>query len=113
MHNPYKSRDWRIRVRCEWILRDDVIRTIKCERCNGHGSFGSWGGDPDDDNTCNTCMGRGEVPNPEIEPRPVMPEVFINYMRGYFNKFFDMMDERATRLEKQAGECDVDNRDGL
>ena len=100
MDNPYKSRDWRIRVRLDWTLKDDVIRTVPCTRCNGKGEFGSWGADPDDDLSCPDCMGKGQVRNPDIEPVPRMPEVFRNYMKGYFHKFFDMMDERREENER-------------
>ena len=100
MKNPYKSRDWRISVGVEWVLKDDVKATIPCERCNGHGESSGWGVCDYEDLRCKTCWGSGSVPNPELEPRPRMPEVFLNYMRGYFNKFFDDMDARREENEK-------------
>jgi len=101
MNNPYESRDWHIVVSVRWKLKPDVITHIKCERCNGSGQFSSWGADPNDDLTCNVCWGSGKVPNPEIEDKPRMPEVFRNYIRGYYHKFFNDMDKRREENEQK------------
>jgi hypothetical protein len=100
VNDPYTSKDWRIRVSIDWVLKDDVVKTIDCKRCNGQGrfsSFGYLGFDEENDLRCDTCWGKGQVPNPDIEDKPPMPEVFVNYMRGYFKKFFDMLDEREKK----------------
>ena len=102
MDNPYESRDWRIRVRVDWTLKKGVVEYIPCASCGGDGETSGWGNlDEYPDNRCGTCWGSGKVKNPDIEPMPRMPEVFRNYMRGYFHKFFDMMDKKREENEKK------------
>jgi hypothetical protein len=102
MDNPYKSRYWRIRLRADWVLKEGVEGTLPCPACKGTNyqqySFGMTEDDLYHDGSCQAtdCIG-GQVPNPEIEPKPRMPEVFLNHMRAMFNEFFDQMDARRER----------------
>jgi hypothetical protein len=99
-NNPYQNKDWSLGITVKWFLKKDRESTVPCDNCNGIGqcsSFGYLGFNEENDLRCKTCRGRGQVPNPDLEPMPAVPEVFRNYMEVYYHRFFETID----RLEKK------------
>jgi hypothetical protein len=101
-NDPYRSKDWTLGITVRWFLKKDREATVTCDKCNGKGqysSFGYLGFDEENDLKCKTCWGRGRVPNPTLEPEPEVPEVFRNYMEGYYKKFFETIDKLGQKFK--------------
>lgn len=72
----------------DWRLKDDVKGTVKCSRCNGHGTIGggpmAWG----DEDQCPECWGSRTMRDPELQERPEVPEELWDDLKEFWIQWF-------------------------
>lgn len=106
--NDHINKDWQLRVRIEWILKNGRDLEVYCISCKGRGSWfeekRGWGLGCDEDEQvhcwCKKCQGRGHWKSLDIAPRPEIPEELINRLRDCFNQYSNEQEGNDPQLAK-------------
>lgn len=90
MCEQWEDDQWELTGQIHWKLKDGIPRTISCEYCHGTGKVGGGFGDMDGPRDCPRCFGHGNKINPEINPKPKVPDDLHDHLHKAWIEYFEM-----------------------
>lgn len=81
---------YRMKVSVKWVLKDGYSDKLICKACDGTGTRTGgpyWGNDQQP--PCLVCQGDGLLDNPDVGPKPAMPQDFIDHMLAAFDEYME------------------------